>query len=142
MRRGYYSQGHNRAISAFYNGILYMLSISDLKLPNFEPSKSAPLSPITILSRQRDEVAIISRGDGCNNSTHWIPCVWLSKAQTLVWLKHNTSDLSGATINTVANAVCYYSSVIGAYLSDLMPIILTELFENFNLKVGKCVFMH
>ena len=31
--------------------------------------------------------------------------MWLSKRQILVWLKHNTSNLTGGTINIAANVV-------------------------------------
>ena len=51
--------------------------------------------------------------------------MWLSKRQILVWLKHKTSNLTGGTINIAANVNCNWP-VIRAYLSDHMPIILTE----------------
>ena len=56
----------------------------------------------------------------------WRPCVWLSKRQILVWLKHKTSNLTGGTINIIAKVVNCNWPVIRAYLSDHMPIILTE----------------
>ena len=52
--------------------------------------------------------------------------MWLSKTQILVWLKHKTSNLTGGTINIAANVVNCNWPVIRAYLSDHMPIILTE----------------
>ena len=53
--------------------------------------------------------------------------MWLSKRQILVWLKHKTSNsVTGGTINTAANVVNCNWPVIGAYLSDHIPIILTE----------------
>ena len=54
--------------------------------------------------------------------------MWLSKRQILVWLKHKTSNLTGGTINIVTNhdVVNCNWPVIRAYLSDHMPIILTE----------------
>ena len=56
----------------------------------------------------------------------WRPCVWLSKRQILVWLKHKTSNLTGGTINTAANVVNCNWPVIRAFLSDHMPIILKQ----------------
>ena len=56
----------------------------------------------------------------------WRPCVWLSKRQILVWLKDKTSNLTDGTINIAANVVNCNWPVIRAYLSDHMPIILTE----------------
>ena len=53
--------------------------------------------------------------------------MWLSKGQILVWLKHKTSNVTGGTINIAANVVNCNWPVIRAYLSDHMPIILTEL---------------
>ena len=52
--------------------------------------------------------------------------MWLSKRQILFWLKHKASNLTGGTINTAANVVNCNWPVKRAYLSDHMPIILTE----------------
>ena len=55
--------------------------------------------------------------------------MWLSKRQILVWLKYKTSNLTGGTINIAANVVnCNWPVIrlVSAYLSDHMPIILTE----------------
>ena len=52
--------------------------------------------------------------------------MWLSKGQILVWLQHKASNLTGGTINTAANVVNCNWPVIRAYLSEHMPIILTE----------------
>ena len=35
------------------------------------------------------------------------PCVWLSKREVLSWSEHNSIDLSGCTIRTPANFVCF-----------------------------------
>ena len=56
----------------------------------------------------------------------WRPCVGLSKRQILVWSKYKTSNLTDGTINTAANVVNCNWPVIRAYLSDHVPIILTE----------------
>ena len=36
------------------------------------------------------------------------PCVWLLKREALSWLEHNSIDLSGGTVRTPANIVCWF----------------------------------